>query len=313
MKKPVSQNSNRAPGNKPVEAISREPEIDSQAGEKRYHDDLHKNVIFADYKSPSDCLPFKKYAEFYNLRDHNKAQPDSVTSGIQHLYNRYHHWIEDAKKQSTEIQFQDIAKCDNFLWLEICSEFQKLGIPVLPTLHKLVDACTKIKNKYGKLSLKTIGLGTESNNSTNWSELKALLTKDEKDEFETARQIAIDEMFEHVSKLPLGEIERQNAVLSKKVANWPDHFPKLAPEYYNDRKASEKFPDFMLRVYGSKGYLDGTFTTAHLQILDDPAAIAARGWLRTHHQFPEELNLPVSQTRQKSSKPTKNNPMKSKP
>lgn len=66
-----------------------------------------------------------------------------------------------------------------------------------------------------------------------------------------------------------------------------------APELYTDRAdKSENAPSFIERVYGTRGYLDGSFTRADLRRLDPKAYAALNNW-EQHRGERADLNLPT--------------------
>ena len=81
--------------------------------------------------------------------------------------------------------------------------------------------------------------------------------------------------------------------------------PKRAPELYQDRQASEELPEFLRRVYGQAGLLNGQLMTVHFDILDPPLAAAIRGYVGHYGALPDDINLPAKFERADKGTPRK--------
>lgn len=100
----------------------------------------------------------------------------------------------------------------------------------------------------------------------------------------TEKEKVLSRAFNLLQQLPTGEIFRAIDVLERKVLNW-DGVIKQAPELFRDRKASEKLPAFLTRVYVRPGYLNGKMTIAHLSVLDSALGAAVRAWISHHGEL----------------------------
>jgi len=152
----------------------------------------------------------------------------------------------------------------------------------------------KVDNKFVKGPIPGVNLGEGKNNPAHQGEAQGLLSEDN-------RKNILKRAFDILSDLPTGEIERITASAEKRLEKWGNDIPKAAPELYQDRPASEGLPDFLRRVYGSRGYLNGKMTTAHLDIIDTPVARAIRSWVEHHGNLPENIVLPTSRLRPKGT------------
>lgn len=105
------------------------------------------------------------------------------------------------------------------------------------------------------------------------------------------RQTTLKEIFAALNELPDGEIERLRHLIDGRRDFW-DGIVWPAPELYQDRRASERLPDFIRRVYKEPGYLTKNFTTAHFDILDHKLAAAIRQWRRSR-PLPADIDIPT--------------------
>lgn len=105
------------------------------------------------------------------------------------------------------------------------------------------------------------------------------------------RQSSLKEIFAALNELPDGEIERLRLLIDGRRDFW-EGIVWPAPELYQDRKASERLPDFIRRVYKEPGHLTETFTTAHFDVLDYKLAAAIRQWRRTR-PLPSDIDIPT--------------------
>ncbi len=122
-------------------------------------------------------------------------------------------------------------------------------------------------------------------------------------ELDDEREKELKRAFDALSQLPTGEVSRLADSAEKRKEKWTGEIPKSAPELYKDRPTSEGLPDFLRRVYGERGYLNGIMTTAHLDIIDPPAARAVRSWVEHHQEgLPTDIELPTAKTRPKMAK-----------
>lgn len=108
-------------------------------------------------------------------------------------------------------------------------------------------------------------------------------------------------VFRALQKLPAGEVARIADTSEKKLDKWSDHIPRSAPEYYENRPASEKLPDFLRRVYGALNLLDGSMSTGNLEVLDLALAKSIRAWIRRHGSLPNDINIPATLVRPKGT------------
>lgn len=125
---------------------------------------------------------------------------------------------------------------------------------------------------------------------------KLIVNVDSKEREEELRRV-----FAIFSELPTGEIRRIADTAEKRLEKWPADVPKSAPELYQQRPASEDLPSFLRRVYGQNGFLNGSLTTAHLDIIDPAVARAIRSWVEHHGSLPDDINLPNKVKRPKGT------------
>ncbi len=108
-------------------------------------------------------------------------------------------------------------------------------------------------------------------------------------------------VFKALQKLPAGEVARIADTSEKKLEKWAEHIPRIAPELYENRPASEKLPDFLRRVYGALNLLDGSMSTGNLEVLDLALAKSIRAWIRRHGSLPNDIDIPATLVRPKGS------------
>lgn len=123
---------------------------------------------------------------------------------------------------------------------------------------------------------------------------------------EDEHQLQLQRVYEAVSGLPTGEIERLANTALKRKKKWSGGVPTMAPELFAERPANENLPDFIRRVYGEAGHLTGSLNTAHLDIIDPQLSRAIRNWIDHHGDLPEDINLPNKVTRRRIVKPPEN-------
>ncbi len=113
------------------------------------------------------------------------------------------------------------------------------------------------------------------------------------------KKLLLREAFTKLATLPQGELERLLVTIDKRCEKWGDGVLKEAPEFYQNRPASEKPSDFLRRVYADQGHLNGRLTTAHIDIIDPPLGVAVRSWVKYYGSLPEDINLPLKQERKR--------------
>lgn len=254
-----------------------------------YFEGLYLEVSFNLNERKIALEAFSKYAKYFAWNKRDDYGHDPKISPIGYFVRRYSSWVKRAITQSYTITFEELSSRDPDFAYELFIQLIENGFKHIPRLPDLVNACMVLEQKNdGNFPLKNIDLSTERNNSTHWGELRKLLP--DSDPMESARKLLMEKVFAEMSKLPFVEVERISNEVTDKLRLWPDNFPKVAPEFYQNRVASEKLPEFLRRVYGE--FLDGSFTTAHLYVLDKPAADAIRGYIQKHKKLPDDILIP---------------------
>lgn len=91
-------------------------------------------------------------------------------------------------------------------------------------------------------------------------------------------------------ELPIGEINRLEDIIKKRVEFW-DGVIKEAPALYRKRPADQHVTEFIEEHYYRPGHLNGKFGTAHLDVLDPELSKRISGDAR-RNGWPEHLAMP---------------------